>query len=61
MTLSELVHLFNETQAGDKHDVEVSLTDVRTWHSDQQEIMRVNNQQREALLHIKLIIEQTVK
>ena len=60
MTLCQLVNLF-EGQPGEKHDLEVSLVDVRAWHADQQAIMRVNNGLRDAMLKMRDILNATVK
>jgi hypothetical protein len=60
MELSQLVHMFDGEPA-DIHTLEVGLEDVRRWHGDMQEIMRINNGLREALLEVGVIVNKTVR
>lgn len=48
-------------QPDDKHTLEVSLEDVRRWHADMQDIMRINNGLRAGLLEIGRNVKELVK
>lgn len=61
-TLAEIVRMFEgQPDRGIKNLIEVSLTDIRTWHSDQQAIMKINNELRVGLLAARDLLNSLVK